>query len=116
MKKTETKKNLCLTLFALFLSPFLIARDAFSICAVDTLTCEIGSAGASCIGAPQIPQGCYILSDVLTDITGKEVMRITESTYNKIPIPGYIKSGLYFYMLKDSTGNITIGKLVIQGR
>ncbi len=36
----------------------------FSICAVDTVTQRVGSAGASCIGAPQIPQGCLILSDV----------------------------------------------------
>lgn len=43
----------------------LNSQDTFSIVAVDTLTGEVGSAGASCIGAPQIPQGCYILSDVL---------------------------------------------------
>jgi uncharacterized Ntn-hydrolase superfamily protein len=36
----------------------------FSICAVDTVNNQVGSAGASCIGAPQIPQGCLILSDV----------------------------------------------------
>ena len=36
----------------------------FSICAVDTVTQQVGSAGASCIGAPQIPEGCLILSDV----------------------------------------------------
>lgn len=41
------------------------SQDTFSICAIDTITGEVGSAGASCIGAPQIPQGCYILSDVL---------------------------------------------------
>ncbi|MCB0804491.1 MAG: DUF1028 domain-containing protein, partial [Bacteroidales bacterium] len=46
----------------------LQAQDTFSIVAVDTVTGEIGSAGASCIGAPQIPQGCYILSDVLPGI------------------------------------------------
>lgn len=43
-------------------------QDTFSIVAVDTITGELGSAGASCIGAPQIPQGCYILSDVLPGI------------------------------------------------
>jgi len=36
----------------------------FSICAIDSVTQEVGSAGASCIGAPQLPEGCLILSDV----------------------------------------------------
>jgi uncharacterized Ntn-hydrolase superfamily protein len=40
------------------------AQDTFSIVAVDSVTGEIGSAGASCIGAPQIPQGCSIISDI----------------------------------------------------
>lgn len=44
------------------------AQDTFSICAIDTVTGEVGSAGASCIGAPQIPIGCYILSDVIPGI------------------------------------------------
>lgn len=55
--------------FYLLIAGFLIfqcnfSQDTFSICAVDTLTGEVGSAGASCIGAPQIPGGCRILSDV----------------------------------------------------
>ncbi len=59
-----------ITLVIVFLV-FLInikSQDTFSICAIDTITGEVGSAGASCIGAPQIPQGCYILSDVLPGI------------------------------------------------
>jgi uncharacterized Ntn-hydrolase superfamily protein len=40
------------------------SQDTFSICAVDTVTGEVGSAGASCIGEPQLPGGCRILSDV----------------------------------------------------
>jgi uncharacterized Ntn-hydrolase superfamily protein len=40
------------------------SQDTFSICAVDTITGEVGSAGASCIGAPQLPGGCRILSYV----------------------------------------------------
>lgn len=51
-----------------FLSFYIKAQDTFSICAIDTLTGEVGSAGASCIGAPQIPIGCYILSDVIPGI------------------------------------------------
>jgi uncharacterized Ntn-hydrolase superfamily protein len=52
----------------LIISSTLSSQDTFSIVAVDTITGELGSAGASCIGAPQIPQGCYILSDVLPGI------------------------------------------------
>jgi uncharacterized Ntn-hydrolase superfamily protein len=56
-------------LFLLLIAGFLIipnsfSQDTFSICAVDTITGEVGSAGASCIGAPQLPGGCRILSDV----------------------------------------------------
>ncbi len=50
----------CTILFIINLQTFA----TFSITAVDTVTKEVGSAGASCIGAPQIPQGCLILSDV----------------------------------------------------
>jgi uncharacterized Ntn-hydrolase superfamily protein len=52
-------------LFIAFMSAIsLQAQDTFSITAIDTVTGEVGSAGASCIGAPQIPSGCFILSDV----------------------------------------------------
>jgi len=40
------------------------AQDTFSICAVDTVTGEVGSAGASCIDASQIATGVLIISDV----------------------------------------------------
>jgi len=55
--------------FLLFIAGFIMiqtgfSQDTFSICAVDTITGEVGSAGASCIGAPQLPGGCRILSDV----------------------------------------------------
>ena len=39
-------------------------QDTFSICAVDTVTGEVGSAGASCIDASVIPGGVLIISDV----------------------------------------------------
>lgn len=53
------------TLFCLiFLLQTAIGQDTFSICAVDTLTGEVGSAGASCIDENAIPGGCIILSDV----------------------------------------------------
>lgn len=55
-----------LLLFGLFLGHCLSsnAQDTFSITAVDTITGELGSAGASCIDDYLLPSGCYILSDV----------------------------------------------------
>ncbi len=53
-----------LLFFAFMIAMSLQAQDTFSITAIDTVTGEVGSAGASCIGAPQIPSGCFILSDV----------------------------------------------------
>lgn len=45
------------------------AQDTFSIVAVDTVTGEIGSAGASCVGAIN-GVGAFILSDVIEGIGG----------------------------------------------
>lgn len=42
----------------------LTAQDTFSICAVDTVTGEVGSAGASCLDAHNIAGGAFIISDV----------------------------------------------------
>lgn len=49
------------------LSQALSAQDTFSIVAVDTLTGEVGSAGASCLDNTQFPGsgGARIISDVL---------------------------------------------------
>jgi uncharacterized Ntn-hydrolase superfamily protein len=52
-------------LFFIFLSHSLWSQDTFSIVAVDTITGEIGSAGASCIDESQIPGGALIISDVI---------------------------------------------------
>lgn len=52
-------------IFVFLLLNLNYSQDTFSICAVDTVTGELASAGASCIGAPQLPQGCSILSDVI---------------------------------------------------
>jgi uncharacterized Ntn-hydrolase superfamily protein len=46
----------------------LSAQDTFSICAVDSVTGEVGSAGASCIDGTQIPGGVVIISDVQNGI------------------------------------------------
>ena len=58
-------KKSFLTLVALLIGNVVcFAQDTFSICAIDTMTREVGSAGASCIGAPQIPNGCILISDI----------------------------------------------------
>ncbi|MFN0036479.1 MAG: DUF1028 domain-containing protein [Saprospiraceae bacterium] len=41
------------------------SQDTFSIVALDTITGEIGSAGASCIDGSQIAGGAIIISDIL---------------------------------------------------
>ncbi len=46
------------------LTKLAYSQDTFSIVAVDSITGEVGSAGASCIDATQIAGGCSILSDV----------------------------------------------------
>ena len=52
----------------LFLCPAIsLAQDTFSIVAVDTMTNEIGSAGASCVGAIN-GVGAYIISDVVEGV------------------------------------------------
>lgn len=43
---------------------FSSAQDTFSIVAIDTITGEVGSAGASCIDEGGIPGGVIVLSDV----------------------------------------------------
>lgn len=58
------KKSLTFFSAILFIYFSLNAQDTFSICAVDTVTGEVGSAGASCIDASQIAGGVLIISDV----------------------------------------------------
>ena len=55
---------LFLSLYLFLYSPSIIPQDTFSIVAVDTITGEIGSAGASCVG-PFGGVGAFILSDVI---------------------------------------------------
>jgi uncharacterized Ntn-hydrolase superfamily protein len=55
----------CIALFCGSL--ILKGQDTFSIVAVDSVTGEVGSAGASCLGSalPDIPNGAIIISDVM---------------------------------------------------
>ena len=55
------KKTLILILILVSISQ-IKSQDTFSICAIDTITGEVGSAGASCVHFPN--QGIRVLSDV----------------------------------------------------
>lgn len=57
-------KYLLSALLILFLFWQVYSQDTFSITAIDTITGEVGSAGASCIDENAIAGGCIILSDV----------------------------------------------------
>jgi len=58
-------KNCMITFYSLLLSTVhLMAQDTFSIVAVDSVTGEVGSAGASCLDDSQIAGGVLIISDV----------------------------------------------------
>lgn len=55
-------KKIYISLLSLFIALTFNAQDTFSICAIDTVTGEIGSAGASCVYVAG--QGVMIISDV----------------------------------------------------
>lgn len=57
------KKHLLL-LTAIIIGLNTFSQDTFSICAVDTITGEVGSAGASCLDDDDIEGGVLIISDV----------------------------------------------------
>ena len=61
------KRFLLIQLFLLRLV-LVHAQDTFSIVAVDSATGEVGSAGATCLQAPNPPQGALIISDVIPGV------------------------------------------------
>jgi len=101
--------------FLLFCSLFLQTahpQDTFSIVAVDTLTGEIGSAGASCVG-PINGVGAYILSDVLEGIgaihTQASYSATNQQTARQRMLLGDSPQQIIDYMIThDVTGNPTI--------
>ncbi len=59
----------CLIFVVMIFHLALKAQDTFSIVAIDSVTGEIGSAGASCVGSSgSYPHGAQILSDVIPGI------------------------------------------------
>ena len=67
MKNRNVQIIIILLIAILTVQINVIAQDTFSIVAVDTVTGEIGSAGASCVG-PFGEVGAFILSDVIEGI------------------------------------------------
>ena len=62
-------KYILLGIITLLFSLSLHSQDTFSIVAIDSVTGEIGSAGASCVGySAYYPHGAAILSDVIPGI------------------------------------------------
>lgn len=94
------------------ISPPLLAQDTFSIVAVDTLTGEIGSAGASCVG-PINGVGAYILSDVIEGIgtihTQASWLPANQQTAHQRMLLGDSPQQIINYMVaNDAGGNPTI--------
>ena len=58
-------KELLTILFILKLAFPAFSQDTFSIIAIDTITGEIGGAGASCIDETAIPTGVLIINDII---------------------------------------------------
>lgn len=79
------------------------AQDTFSICAVDTVTGEVGSAGASCIDAIQIGNqiGCALISDVHPGV-GVVHTQAYYITPNQIYAQGLMQSGHTPQQIMDS--------------
>jgi uncharacterized Ntn-hydrolase superfamily protein len=63
------KKTIFLGIIMICLSVILQGQDTFSIVAIDSVSGEIGSAGASCVGySSGYPHGAVVLSDVIPGI------------------------------------------------
>ena len=59
----------CVLFASIILCLNLTAQDTFSIVAIDSVTGQIGSAGASCVGSSaSYPHGAQILSDVIPGV------------------------------------------------
>ncbi len=54
-----------LTILFAFITITTFSQDTFSIIAIDTITGEIGGAGASCIDENAIPTGVLIINDII---------------------------------------------------
>ena len=68
-RKTIVFGRNVIMIFLVFMTLRSFSQDTFSIVAIDSVTGEIGSAGASCVGSSSsYPHGAQILSDVIPGI------------------------------------------------
>ncbi len=79
MKTNYMSKPFMILMIILTFQVKVFSQDTFSIVAVDTVTGEIGSAGASCVG-PLGGVGAFILSDVIEGIGGIHTQASWNST------------------------------------
>jgi uncharacterized Ntn-hydrolase superfamily protein len=99
-------------LAVLFLSREGFAQDTFSIVAVDTVTGEIGSAGASCVSAIN-GVGAYIISDVIEGVgaihTQASWLQSNQQTAHQRMLLGDSPQQIVDWMVAhDAQGNPTI--------
>jgi uncharacterized Ntn-hydrolase superfamily protein len=106
--------NLILTtlIFLLIIENNTFSQDTFSIVAVDTVTGEIGSAGASCVG-PIGGIGAFILSDVIEGIGGIHTQASWNSTNQQNArarmLQGFSPQQIIDWLVaNDAQGNPTI--------
>ncbi|MEI6173146.1 MAG: DUF1028 domain-containing protein [Bacteroidota bacterium] len=114
MRFSEFKKTFLIAISALlFQCGQVMAQDTFSIVAVDTLTGEIGSAGASCVtSSPSYPHGAAILSDVIPGIGAIHTQAAWNST-NQTNAHAHMIAGespqqiITWLVTHDAQGNAT---------
>lgn len=94
--------NWMLIFFLLCAGQNLYSQDTFSIVAIDSLTGEIGSAGASCVGSStSYPHGAQILSDVIPGIGAIHTQASWHST-NQQRAHAWMMQGLSPQQIIDS--------------
>ena len=112
MKNLIQKYSFTLLALSLLIQFKLLAQDTFSIVAVDTVTGEIGSAGASCVG-PIGGIGAFILSDVIEGIGGIHTQASWNATnqqnaHNKMLEGLSPQEIIDWLIINDAQGNPTV--------
>jgi uncharacterized Ntn-hydrolase superfamily protein len=110
--KVSAMTTLFLILVFFISADQISAQDTFSIVAVDTVTGEIGSAGASCVG-PINGIGAFILSDIIEGV-GAIHTQASWLAANQLRAHNYMVAGLSpsaiidSMIANDAQGNPTI--------
>ncbi|MBL0308335.1 MAG: DUF1028 domain-containing protein [Bacteroidetes bacterium] len=85
----------------------IFAQDTFSIVAVDSVTGEVGSAGATCLQAPNPAEGALFISDVIPGLGAMHTQALWES-YNQQNGHTYMISG---YMPEEILHEVNISDI-----